>query len=161
MSKIIIIMGVSGCGKTTLGKALADFLEYFFLEGDAFHSKENIEKMKRGTPLNDYDRIPWLVELNKEILASEKNGVVVACSALKERYRSDLSKGIISENILWVYLHSDLNTLKKRLEKRAHFMPASLLESQLEILEVPGNAIHLEAALTTKEQINQLQPYLR
>ena len=154
-------MGVSGCGKTTLGKALADFLEYFFLEGDAFHSKENIEKMKRGTPLNDYDRIPWLVRLNKEILASGKTGVVVACSALKERYRSDLSKGIISENILWVYLHSDLNTLKKRLEKRAHFMPVSLLESQLEILEVPGNAIHLEAALTTKEQINQLQPYLR
>jgi carbohydrate kinase (thermoresistant glucokinase family) len=161
VSKIIIIMGVSGCGKTTLGKALADFLEHFFLEGDAFHSKENIEKMKRGTPLNDYDRIPWLVELNKEILASEKNGVVVACSALKERYRSDLSKGIISEKILWVYLHSDLNTLKKRLEKRAHFMPASLLESQLEILEVPGNAIHLEAALTTKEQINQLKPYLK
>ena len=154
-------MGVSGCGKTTLGKALADFLEYFFLEGDAFHSKENIEKMKRGTPLNDYDRIPWLVDLNKEILESEKTGVVVACSALKERYRSDLSKGIISENILWVYLHSDLNTLRKRLEKRAHFMPASLLESQLEILEVPGNAIHLEAALTTKEQINQIQPYLR
>ena len=154
-------MGVSGCGKTTLGKALADFLEYFFLEGDAFHSKENIEKMKRGTPLNDYDRIPWLVNLNKEILESAKTGVVVACSALKERYRSDLSKGIISENILWVYLHSDLNTLKKRLEKRAHFMPASLLESQLEILEVPGNAIHLEAALTTKEQINQIQPYLR
>ena len=161
MSKIIIVMGVSGCGKTTLGKALADFLEYFFLEGDAFHSKENIEKMKRGTPLNDYDRIPWLVNLNKEILESAKTGVVVACSALKERYRSDLSKGIISENILWVYLHSDLNTLKKRLEKRAHFMPASLLESQLEILEVPGNAIHLEAALNTKEQINQLQPYLR
>ena len=154
-------MGVSGCGKTTLGKALADFLEYFFLEGDAFHSKENIEKMKRGTPLNDYDRIPWLVNLNKEILESEKTGIVVACSALKERYRSDLSKGIISENILWVYLHSDLNTLKKRLEKRAHFMPVSLLESQLEILEVPGNAIHLEAAQTTKEQINQLKPYLR
>ena len=154
-------MGVSGCGKTTLGKALADFLEHFFLEGDAFHSKENIEKMKRGTPLNDYDRIPWLKELNKEILESGKNGVVVACSALKERYRSDLSKGIISKKILWIYLHSDLNTLKKRLEKRTHFMPVSLLESQLEILEVPGNAIHLEAALTTKEQINQLQPYLR
>lgn len=154
-------MGVSGCGKTTLGKALADFLEHSFLEGDAFHSKENIEKMKRGTPLNDYDRIPWLKELNKEILESGKNGVVVACSALKERYRSDLSKGIISKKILWIYLHSDLNTLKKRLEKRTHFMPVSLLESQLEILEVPGNAIHLEAALTTKEQINQLQPYLR
>ena len=161
MSKIIIIMGVSGCGKTTLGKALADFLEHSFLEGDAFHSKENIEKMKRGTPLNDYDRIPWLKELNKEILESGKTGVVVACSALKERYRSDLSKGIISKKILWIYLHSDLNTLKKRLEKRAHFMPASLLKSQLEILEVPGNAIHLEASLTTKEQINQLKPYLK
>ena len=150
-------MGVSGCGKTTLGKALANFLEHFFLEGDAFHSKENIEKMKRGTPLNDYDRIPWLKELNKEILESGKTGVVVACSALKERYRSDLSKGIISEKILWVYLYSDLNTLKKRLNKRAHFMPASLIESQLEILEVPSNAIYLEASLTTKEQINQLQ----
>ena len=154
-------MGVSGCGKTTLGKALADFLKHSFLEGDAFHSKENIEKMERGTPLNDHDRIPWLVKLNKEILASEKNGVVVACSALKEKYRSNLSKGIILEKILWVYLYSDLNTLKKRLEKRAHFMPASLLESQLEILEVPHKAVHLEAALTTKKQINQLQPYLR
>ncbi len=90
-------MGVSGCGKTTLGKALADFLKHSFLEGDAFHSKENIEKMKRGTPLNDHDRIPWLVKLNKEILASGKTGVVVACSALKEKYRSDLSKGIVLE----------------------------------------------------------------
>ena len=154
-------MGVSGCGKTTLGKALADFLKHSFLEGDAFHSKKNIEKMERGTPLNDHDRIPWLVKLNKEILASGKTGVVVACSALKEKYRSSLSKGIMLEKILWVYLYSDLNTLKKRLEKRAHFMPASLLESQLEILEVPHKAVHLEAALTTKKQINQLQPYLR
>ena len=154
-------MGVSGCGKTTLGKALADFLKHSFLEGDAFHSKENIEKMERGTPLNDHDRIPWLVKLNKEILASEKTGVVVACSALKEKYRSSLSKGIMLEKILWVYLYSDLNTLKKRLKKRTHFMPASLLESQLEILEVPHKAVHLEAALTTKKQINQLQPYLR
>jgi carbohydrate kinase (thermoresistant glucokinase family) len=154
-------MGVSGCGKTTLGKALADFLKHSFLEGDAFHSKENIEKMERGTPLNDHDRIPWLVKLNKEILASGKTGVVVACSALKEKYRSSLSKGIMLEKILWVYLYSDLNTLKKRLGKRAHFMPASLLESQLEILEVPHKAVHLEAALTTKKQINQLQPYLR
>ena len=154
-------MGVSGCGKTTLGKALSDFLKHSFLEGDAFHSKENIEKMERGTPLNDHDRIPWLVKLNKEILASGKTGVVVACSALKEKYRSSLSKGIMLEKILWVYLYSDLNTLKKRLEKRAHFMPASLLESQLEILEVPHKAVHLEAALTTKKQINQLQPYLR
>ena len=154
-------MGVSGCGKTTLGKALADFLKHSFLEGDAFHSKENIEKMKRGTPLNDHDRIPWLVKLNKEILASGKTGVVVACSALKEKYRSSLSKGIMLEKILWVYLYSDLNTLKKRLKKRTHFMPASLLESQLEILEVPHKAVHLEAALTTKKQINQLQPYLR
>ena len=154
-------MGVSGCGKTTLGKALADFLEHSFLDGDSFHSKENIKKMKKGTPLNDYDRIPWLVDLNKGILEYGKTGVVVACSALKQKYRSNLSKGIISEKILWVYLHSDLNTLKKRLEKRAHFMPASLLKSQLEILEVPGNAIHLEAALTTKEQINQLKPYLK
>ena len=154
-------MGVSGCGKTTLGKALADFLKHSFLEGDAFHSKENIEKMERGTPLNDHDRIPWLVKLNKEILASGKTGVVVACSALKEKYRSILSKGIILEKILWVYLYSDLNTLKKRLEKRAHFMPASLLESQLEILEVPHKSVHLQAALTIKKQINQLQPYLR
>ena len=154
-------MGVSGCGKTTLGKALADFLKHSFLEGDAFHSKENIEKMERGTPLNDHDRIPWLVKLNKEILASGKTGVVVACSALKEKYRSSLSKGIMLEKILWVYLYSDLNTLKKRLEKRTHFMPVSLLESQLEILEVPHKAVHLEAALTTKKQINQLQPYLR
>ncbi|MFQ3340391.1 MAG: carbohydrate kinase (thermoresistant glucokinase family) [Flavobacteriaceae bacterium] len=153
-------MGVSGCGKTTLGKALATFLERPFIEGDAFHSKANVKKMKRGIPLNDEDRVPWLLNLNKKILSLKNTDAVIACSALKQSYRSLLSQKINSEKMIWVYLYSDFDTLKKRMEKREHFMPASLLESQLEALEVPDEAIHIDATLITKKQINQIQPYL-
>ncbi len=87
MKNIIILIGVSGSGKSTLGKALSEKLGILFIDGDDFHSLDNIEKMKKSIPLNDKDRKPWLIKLSKKIFESHFNGVIVACSALKEKYR--------------------------------------------------------------------------
>ena len=153
-------MGVSGCGKTTLGKALATSLGLPFLEGDAFHSIANIDKMKIRIPLNDRDRTPWLLELNKQLIKTKDRGAVLACSALKESYRDILSKNIATDELLWVYLDCSLETLKHRLENRSHFMPLSLLESQLDTLEIPEKRIHLDATSELNELIQQIKSNL-
>ncbi len=153
-------MGVSGCGKTTLGKALATSLGLPFLEGDAFHSIANIDKMKSRIPLNDRDRTPWLLELNKQLIKTKDRGAVLACSALKESYRDILSKNIATDGLLWVYLDCSLETLKHRLENRSHFMPLSLLESQLDTLEIPEKRIHLDATSELNELIQQIKSNL-
>ena len=153
-------MGVSGCGKTTLGKALATSLGLPFLEGDAFHSIANIDKMKSRIPLNDRDRAPWLLELNKQLIKTKDRGAVLACSALKESYRDILSKNIATDELLWVYLDCSLETLKHRLENRSHFMPLSLLESQLDTLEIPEKRIHLDATSELNELIQQIKSNL-
>ena len=153
-------MGVSGCGKTTLGKALATSLGLPFLEGDAFHSIANIDKMKSRIPLNDRDRAPWLLELNKQLIKTKDRGAVLACSALKESYRDILSKNIATDGLLWVYLDCSLETLKHRLENRSHFMPLSLLESQLDTLEIPEKRIHLDATSELNELIQQIKSNL-
>jgi len=153
-------MGVSGCGKTTLGKALATSLGLPFLEGDAFHSIANIDKMKSRIPLNDRDRTPWLLELNKQLIKTKDRGAVLACSALKESYRDILSKNIATDELLWVYLDCSLETLKHRLENRSHFMPLSLLESQLDTLEIPEKRIHLDATSELNELIQQIKSNL-
>lgn len=153
-------MGVSGCGKTTLGKALATSLGLPFLEGDAFHSIANIDKMKSRIPLNDRDRAPWLLELNKQLIKTKDRGAVLACSALKESYRDILSKNIATDGLLWVYLYCSLETLKHRLENRSHFMPLSLLESQLDTLEIPEKGLHLDATSKLNELIQQIKSNL-
>ncbi len=153
-------MGVSGCGKTTLGKALATSLGLPFLEGDAFHSIANIDKMKSRIPLNDRDRTPWLLELNKQLIKTKDRGAVLACSALKESYRDILSKNIATDGLLWVYLDCSLETLKHRLENRSHFMPLSLLESQLDTLEIPEKGLHLDATSKLNELIQQIKSNL-
>ena len=153
-------MGVSGCGKTTLGKALATSLGLPFLEGDAFQSIANIDKMKSRIPLNDRDRTPWLLELNKQLIKTKDRGAVLACSALKESYRDILSKNIATDGLLWVYLDCSLETLKHRLENRSHFMPLSLLESQLDTLEIPEKRIHLDATSELNELIQQIKSNL-
>jgi carbohydrate kinase (thermoresistant glucokinase family) len=157
--KSIIVMGVSGCGKSTLGKKFADFLNLPFVEGDQFHSQANIEKMKNGIPLNDSDRAPWLFALNKNLIAKKNTGSVLACSALKQSYRDILSQGFSPDQLLWIYLDCDIKTLRKRIEKRAHFMPISLLESQIEALEVPNEAIQLDASSEINQLIAQLKLY--
>jgi gluconokinase len=146
---VVLIMGVSASGKTTLGRAVAERLASRFIDADDLHPPSNREKMARGEPLDDHDRLPWLDAIRSEIDdALRRNGegveLVITCSALRRRYRERLRSP--AEPILLVYLEADRETLQKRLESRAdHFFPRSLLDSQLQTLEPPGAE---EAAVT-------------
>ena len=153
-------MGISGSGKTTLGMALADTFNYLFLEGDTFHSEANKNKMKSGIPLTDSDRLPWLEEINKRLQAPSTDSIVLACSALKENYRKIITQGLPKDGVVWISLEGDYNILKKRMENRTHFMPSSLLDSQLEVLESPKNAIVLNCSLSIKAMIELLKQQL-
>jgi gluconokinase len=136
-------MGVSGAGKTTIGEALSRALGWRFLDADDYHTAANVAKMAVGEPLDDQDRWPWLDRLNS-ILRDEENAVL-ACSALKERYRRRLAEGI--EHVEWVYLKGDFELIHSRLGQRRHrYMPASLLQSQFAALEPPRQAITVDVA---------------
>lgn len=135
----VIVMGVSGSGKSTVGKELADALACPFLEGDAFHTPQAVEKMRTGKPLTDEDRWPWLDRLGQAIdTETSHNGIAVAaCSALKRAYRDRL-RGVISAPVFFALLEGEREELRRRLVNRAdHYMPASLLSSQIETLERP------------------------
>lgn len=135
----IIVMGVSGSGKSTLGQLLAEALGCPFIEGDDLHCPNNVEKMRSGQPLNDDDRWPWLDRLGKALHdATEAHGLAVAaCSALKYRYRERLVDAIAAPTS-FVMLETDRAELVRRMGSRAgHYMPASLLDSQLAALERP------------------------
>jgi gluconokinase len=135
---IVLVMGVAGVGKTTIGAALAHALGWRFIDADDYHPPQNVAKMKGGIPLEDEDRWPWLSRLNK-VLREEENAVL-ACSALKEKYRHRLLQGIAHFAV--VYLHGSAELIRSRMQARAHhYMPASLLESQLAALEPPAGAI--------------------
>ena len=137
MSKVIILFGVSGCGKSLIGKKLAEDLKYEFIEGDDFHSNENIEKMNNNIPLNDNDRERWLKDINSEINRLKIKNIVVACSALKESYRQALIDGVDAD-IDWFCLKGNFNLIKKRLDSReVHFFKSDLLDSQFNIIEYP------------------------
>ena len=139
----IVVMGVSGCGKTTVASALARRLGWDFVEADALHPAANVEKMRAGTPLTDDDRWPWLDAIAARIEAGREEGrvSVVACSALKKRYRERLSGG--RGDVRFVYLKGEYDTILPRLAARSgHYMPASLLKSQFEALEEPAGDEH-------------------
>ena len=132
---IVVVMGVSGAGKTTVGSALADHLGWVFLDADAFHPAENVAKMAAGTPLTDTDRWPWLDRLNQELRLRHENGAdaVLACSALKEAYRARLMVGLRTARL--VFLRGDFESIRARVQSRQHkYMPASLLQSQFDTL---------------------------
>jgi gluconokinase len=151
---IIVVMGVSGTGKTTLGRALAAELGWIFLEGDDFHPAANIEKMRNYQPLSDTDRQPWLLALNTRLLECERDKVnaVLACSALKSDHRTRLLKGIEAFRI--VFLHGARELIHERMEARSgHFMPAALLDSQVAALEAPRDAVCVDIELSTSEQV--------
>jgi gluconokinase len=155
---IVIIMGVSGCGKSTIGKKLAQKLGCSFLEGDDFHPTENITKMKKGIPLTDQDRLPWLKKISEKCAHENNigNNLVVACSALKKQYRLILNN---AHNYELVHLFGDLKTIKQRMSKRDHFMPIKLIESQFETLEPPAkeeDAIAIEINLPIEALVDKI-----
>lgn len=133
----IVVMGVSGVGKTHIGTEVARALGWDFQDADAYHSDANVEKMRSGQPLTDADRWPWLDSLNG--MLRERSHVVLACSALKAGYRRRLLEGLAGEALV-VYLHASPQTLTARLQGRqGHYMPAALLDSQFAALEMPGS----------------------
>ena len=135
----IIVMGVSGCGKSSVGEKLAEALHLPFIEGDALHPAANVEKMSKGIPLTDEDRMPWLDLIGERMKASLENGegIIVSCSALKRIYRDRL-RTAAGGKLFFVYLEGSKALLTKRMgERKGHFMPVSLLESQLATLETP------------------------
>ncbi len=141
-STIIILMGVSGVGKTTIGQRLAQRLGIDFLDGDDFHSPANIAKMRRGEPLGDHDRTPWLESLQQFIqtLLDSDQGAVIACSALKAAYRQQLGGGC--DRVSFVLLTGSYELIWQRLSQRQnHFMAASLLASQFNTLEIPTDSL--------------------
>ena len=141
--RIVVVMGVAGSGKSTVGRALARRLGWSFQEGDSLHPPENVAKMRAGHPLDDQDRAPWLAAVAGRIDEWRRNGTaaVVTCSALKRQYR-DVVVGD-RPDVRLVYLHGSPGLLAERLAaRRGHFMPASLLDSQLATLEPPGPDEH-------------------
>ncbi|XP_062580070.1 probable gluconokinase [Saccostrea cucullata] len=163
---IYVVVGVCGCGKTTVGTALAEKLGLPFRDADEFHSKENKEKMSNGIPLTDQDRLPWLLAINKYMKGLSKEGKsgVVTCSALKKVYRDVLVNGCSSEDpipdILFVLLHGDRAVIQGRLNSRfGHFMPPSLLDSQLATLEIPTideKCIQVDIKVPPAEIVDQI-----
>ena len=151
---IVVVVGVSASGKSTLGAALAAVLDWEFIEGDDFHPPGNVAKMRRGVPLNDADRGPWLADVNRRIVQVDAAGkdAVLACSALTRRYRDVLRRGI--RDIRFVYLCGDPELIRARMQGRqGHFMPAGLLESQIATLEPPDNAVLVRIDLSTRQQV--------
>ena len=153
-------MGVSGVGKTTIGKLLAQELSLPFFDGDDFHSDQNIQKMVAGHSLNDNDRADWLQDLNK--LATDhthKAGCVIACSALKEKYRTLLEKNI-NQHVQWIFLDGTFELISNRLENRKdHYMPAKLLQTQFDTLETPSKALTFSIESSPEHIVNKIQQH--
>ncbi|MFM6190292.1 MAG: gluconokinase [Planktothrix sp.] len=159
---IILVMGVSGSGKSTIGQLLAESLHWQFHDADDFHSAENIAKMSKNIPLEDSDRMPWLILLQKAIdhWLETQNNVVLACSALKDSYRLMLWRD--PQQMRLVYLKGSENLIQQRLQNRYnHFMSANLLETQLDILEEPQTALYVDISNSPLKIVAQIQTDLQ
>jgi gluconokinase len=155
---IVVVMGVSGSGKTTIGKLLAERLGCEFLDGDDFHPPQNVAKMAAGTPLTDADRWPWLEGLNAKL--KERESAVLACSALKQSYRDVLARNL--RHCRFVHLRGGIELIRARLKERHHrYMPASLLESQFATLESPADALTVDIALPPERCAERIAAGLR
>lgn len=150
---IVVVMGVSGAGKTTIGRKVAERLGWRFIDADDHHPAANVAKMAAGTPLEDADRWPWLDGLN-EMLGKERDAVL-ACSALKESYRQRLLAGIAGARV--VFLEGDKALIASRLAARKHrYMPATLLDSQFAALEPPAQAIRVDVAQPVEASVTAI-----
>jgi len=146
LNMVIIVMGVSGSGKSTVGEMLAARLRWAYHEADDFHPQANVEKMSKGMPLNDQDREPWLDAIRVIILKhlQDKSSAVITCSALKENYRQQL-KPNDNEAVEFVFLQGDFDLINERMQQRAgHFMKAEMLKSQFDTLEPPKDALTVD-----------------
>jgi gluconokinase len=156
---IVVVMGVSGCGKTSVAQALANSRSWRCLDADDFHPEANVEKMRTGTPLNDDDRWPWLDKLNSILRhsAAKNESLVLACSALKEIYRQRLTQRIAHAKVTIVYLEGSYDLIEARMIARNHqYMPSTLLKSQFDTLEKPEKAIVLSIETAIDEQVKSI-----
>ena len=159
---IVLVMGVSGSGKTTIGEALAKDLGWTYLDADDFHSQASIDKMAAGIPLEDADRWPWLKKINHELAKFEQQdkSAIVGCSALKQAYRERLARGLRDFRV--VYLRGDFDLIRKRVEARKHrFMSPALLQSQFDALEPPDRAITVNVAASVEDSVSKIRQELR
>jgi gluconokinase len=156
-TRFFIVMGVSGCGKSSVGSALAKHLRWDFYDADDFHPPENVTKMASGTPLDDTDRAPWLAALHDLISASLKadRPGVLACSALREHYRQRLMDG--NQGVQIVYLKGSYDLIWSRMEERTdHYMKPHMLRSQFEALEEPTNALSIDISLSVDDIVQEI-----
>ncbi|MBB6430595.1 gluconokinase [Algisphaera agarilytica] len=146
-----IVMGVSGSGKSTVAEALANAMQVAYADADDFHPPENVAKMRSGVPLEDVDRWPWLDTLSRWLV--EESPCVLACSAHKQSHRTRLAQH--GAAIRFVYLHTDIQTLRQRMESREHFMPVSLLQTQFDAMEPPSedDALILDGTLPVDQLV--------
>ncbi len=154
---LLVVMGVSGCGKTSVGVGLAQRLELPYLEADDYHPASNVDKMSRGIPLTDDDRWPWLQALSQAMAnaADQSGGVVATCSALKRKYRDKILQQV-DRPLLFIFLDGDRDTLFARMQQRSdHYMPPSLLDSQLADLERP-DADEPVATFSVDQSVDEL-----
>ncbi|MGH8020697.1 MAG: gluconokinase [Opitutaceae bacterium] len=158
---VIIVMGVSGCGKTTVGRLLAQTIGATFLDADDFHTPASVEKMRAGTPLTDDDRAGWLERLRAEVARFLANGspLVLACSALRESYRRTLAHP--GEDVCFVHPKGAFEQIHPRISGRSdHYMPASLLRSQFATLEEPAYALTIDVDIKPDEAVARIVRHL-
>ena len=161
----VVVMGVTSCGKTSVGEGLAAALACPFIEGDRLHPASNIAKMSAGTPLTDADRWPWLEIIGKAMKneCGKRQGVVASCSSLKKIYREKLAEAA-GQPITFIHLYGSRDLLAARMaDRKGHFMPPSLLDSQLATIEVPGpgeTALHLDVIAPVDELVRRSKAYL-
>lgn len=159
--RVVILIGVSGSGKTRIGQLLATNLNWPFYDGDDFHPKANVEKMSRGIPLTDEDRASWLTTLEHLIrdLTAEGRSAVLSCSALKQTYRDRLVGN--RDDVVLVYLKGDYDLVRHRLlERKDHFMKANLLASQFDTLEEPVDVLAVDSAQEPEVIVNEIKQRL-
>jgi len=158
----VILMGVSGCGKTAVGIRLANELGWPFYDGDDFHPRENVEKMSNGIPLDDEDRTQWLAALHEMIVThlAQDQSMLIACSALKQKYRDQLAGG--NTGTVFVYLKGDFDLIFERMRVRSgHYMQAEMLRSQFDALEEPNDALLVDVNQSLELIVDQIITELR